>query len=235
MEVRSSARGGARQGGLWLGLVPRLRRRSAKGSRPRTSASLIYAGHKTAVLHKYMAQKTSSFGSIYICGIRTAQNSHSNGDMYRWLWQSTQKPPSKVSDGWFIKPVPNGVGVLFSGFIAWQIASSAYGELKRLWVLAFDPAPKTPAYKVIDDQALTTRLRVAVMDFPDPDACSYETTLESRKEAMKEMDWDKIDNSTEARVCMFRHLQPCGDVMDATTWLEAQGLPSRNDFSSTNP
>lgn len=38
------------------------------------------------------------------------------------------------------------------------------------------------------------------------------------------MDWDKISNSHEAQVCMFRLLHTWGGIADAQIWLESQGF-----------
>ena len=50
------------------------------------------------------------------------------------------------------------------------------------------------------------------------------------------MDWDRIDNSEEAKVCMFRLLASLGRMDNSEEWLEAQGFRvSPISFNVSNP
>ena len=142
---------------------------------------------------------------------------------------------NKFAMGSKIGPALGVIGYLFVGFMALQLAGLFYGGAKLLWVTIFDPGLGEPPYKVQFERENTARLKVALMDFPDTRSCLDKSVTEPKGEALKLMDWEKIDNSIEARVCVFRLISSYGDSSKATEWLEAQGFHSVNSFSSTTP
>ncbi|WP_170758871.1 hypothetical protein [Ruegeria lacuscaerulensis] len=52
---------------------------------------------------------------------------------------------------------------------------------------------------------------------------------------LPELDWSRIHNSHEAKVCIFRALQLSDDVEQAADWLDLQGLGVSRENSDGSP
>lgn len=125
-------------------------------------------------------------------------------------------------------------GVL--AYLAFQLIDYGYYGAKLLWVTQIsEPDLGTPPYTKISNREFSATQKVALMDFPNPGSCLKKSTSGDAGERMKEMDWNKINNSAEAEVCIFRLLASYGDISRATEWLEDQGLKVGERYSSAHP
>jgi len=122
-------------------------------------------------------------------------------------------------------------------YLAYQLAGYIYYGGKLVWVTYIsEPGPGTPLFQVAPKRGLTASQKVAMMDFPDPGSCLRKADTKALPSGrLKEMDWDRIDNSDEADVCMFRLLGSYENLSYATDWFEAQGFSVSDKFSSAHP
>ncbi|UWU18328.1 hypothetical protein N2599_24100 (plasmid) [Rhizobium sullae] len=122
-------------------------------------------------------------------------------------------------------------------YLAFQLAGYADHGGKLLWAtFVSEPEPGTPPFQVRFKRPLTASQKVAMMDFPDPASCLKTSETDGLPlDRLKEMDWDRIDNTDEANVCMFRLLGSYPNLSYATDWYEAQGFRVPDNFSSARP
>jgi hypothetical protein len=73
------------------------------------------------------------------------------------------------------------------------------------------------------------------MDFPDVASCLSRNADKASPNYLEQMDWDRINNVSEAEVCMFRLLASYKNISHATKWFEAQGFTVPKSFSSARP
>ncbi len=76
--------------------------------------------------------------------------------------------------------------------------------------------------------------KVALRDFPNAQSCMKGRDYASNKFDPLNLDWNRINNKSEAEVCTFRMLKTLGGIENATPWLEAQGFKASN-FNSKMP
>ncbi|APO67489.1 hypothetical protein IE4872_CH01863 [Rhizobium gallicum] len=122
-------------------------------------------------------------------------------------------------------------------YLAYQLAGYVYHGGKLIWVsYVSEPGPGTPPFQVKFERRLTASQKVAMMDFPDPASCLKKAETDAPPlDRLKEMDWDRIDNTDDAEVCMFRLLGSYENLSYATDWFEAQGFRVPDNFSSARP
>lgn len=122
-------------------------------------------------------------------------------------------------------------------YLAYQLAGYVYYGGKLVWVTYIsEPGPGTPPFRVAPKRGLTASQKAAMMDFPNPGSCLKKAATEAMSpERLKEMDWDRIDNSDEADVCMFRLLGSHENLSYATDWFETQGFSVSDKSSSAHP
>lgn len=122
-------------------------------------------------------------------------------------------------------------------YLGYQLSGYLYYGGKLLWVSSGpEPNPGTPPFHVRFEREMTASQKVAMMDFPDPASCLKKAeTDDVSTDRLKEMDWDRIDNTDEAEVCVFRLLGSYENLSHATDWFEAQGFYVHPNFSSARP
>ncbi|MBY3249882.1 hypothetical protein HFN72_36090 [Rhizobium laguerreae] len=122
-------------------------------------------------------------------------------------------------------------------YLGYQLSGYLYYGGKLLWVSSGpEPDPGTPPFRVRFEREMTASKKVAMMDFPDPASCLKKAeTDDLSTDRLKEMDWDRIDNTDEAEVCVFRLLGSFENLSYATDWFEAQGFYVHPNFSSARP
>ncbi|MGO6943145.1 hypothetical protein [Rhizobium johnstonii] len=122
-------------------------------------------------------------------------------------------------------------------YLGYQLSGYLYYGGKLLWVSSGpEPDPGTPPFRVRFEREMTASKKVAMMDFPDPASCLKEAEADDLStDRLKEMDWDRIDNTDEAEVCVFRLLGSYENLSYATDWFEAQGFYVHPNFSSARP
>ncbi|MBY5539325.1 hypothetical protein HFO60_04580 [Rhizobium leguminosarum] len=122
-------------------------------------------------------------------------------------------------------------------YLGYQLSGYLYYGGKLLWVSSGpEPDPGTPPFRVRFEREMTASKKVAMMDFPDPASCLKEVeTDDLSTDRLKEMDWDRIDNTDEAEVCVFRLLGSYENLSYATDWFKAQGFDVPEKFSSSHP
>ena len=143
------------------------------------------------------------------------------------------------------KPVIGGnsvwdlVAYAVLAFFAFQLIGHLYYGGKLFWVsYVSEPSLGTPPFKIPfwqRNNTLTAFQKVAVLDFPDPASCLQDGADDLSPDNLKRMDWDKIDNDTEAQVCIFRLLGSYQDMSHATDWFESQGFHVSDGWSSARP
>ncbi|MEH6646928.1 hypothetical protein [Sulfitobacter sp.] len=80
-----------------------------------------------------------------------------------------------------------------------------------------------------------TALEVAAR-FPDPHSCLVAGTENQQSPERLRIDWERINWTTEAEVCIFRLLSALGGIEASRPFMEAQGFSmSPDSFSSENP
>lgn len=131
----------------------------------------------------------------------------------------------------------NYAAYVFLAYLAYQLAGYVYYGGKLVWVTYIsEPGPGMPPFQTKFDRRPTASQKVAMMDFPNPESCLKRVETEALpSDRLKEMDWDRIDNSDEADVCMFRLLGSYENLSYATDWLEAQGFDVGDKSSSARP
>jgi hypothetical protein len=116
------------------------------------------------------------------------------------------------------------MGYAVLAFFGFLVLDPAYTGARMLWVTVFEPSPGTPPFATMDERDMTARLKIAMVDFPDPASCLDSDAGERGQEVLTRMDWGKIKATPEATVCIFRLLSTYGDISRTREWLEAQGF-----------
>jgi hypothetical protein len=148
-----------------------------------------------------------------------------SGSVY-WLLAGRVAGRAGASLSWFgtiTRRTLNVIGYAGLAYFAYVVLDLAVVGGKMLWVTAFEPSPGTPPFATRFDRHMTARMKVAMMDFPDPGSCLESGSREGGKEDLTRLDWDGIDTSEEATVCVFRLLAASGDISRSREWLQAQG------------
>lgn len=97
-------------------------------------------------------------------------------------------------------------------------------------------AAGTPPFQMEHAHHETAGHRRALVRFPDTQSCLQSGAHATRRNDLLLMDWDLIETTQEAQICIFRLLHGWGGVTDATEWLSSQGLRSSgNGFNSEKP
>ena len=118
-------------------------------------------------------------------------------------------------------------------YLAFQTVGYGYYGAKLLWVsYVSEPGPGTPP---VAFGQLTAPRKVALMDFPDVASCLTKDADVALPNYLERMDWDRIDNASEAEVCTFRLLASYEDLSHATKWFEVQGFKVSDGFGSAKP
>lgn len=118
-------------------------------------------------------------------------------------------------------------------YLAYQLVGYAHYGGKLLWVsYVSEPGPGAPP---VAFRRLTAAHKVALMDFPDVASCLTRDADETSPNYLEQLDWDRINNSSEAEVCTFRLLASYENLSHATKWFEAQGFKVPDHFSSARP
>lgn len=133
-------------------------------------------------------------------------------------------------DGSWLGRVALGLALVWVGY------KSATGIrmvvlLAGVWISP--PDLGTPPYTTERPQDITPYTLIAVTRFPDAGACLVTGSDPARPGDLNRMDWDRIDTTTEAEVCLFRLLSALGTIDRFTDFVEAQGF--RVDDRSGNP
>ena len=115
-----------------------------------------------------------------------------------------------------------GAGVFFLGMAL----------ADRIEYLFFTEDIASPAIQDEFFRPLTVGELRATRRFPTVEAC---TIQDGRKDSLPNIDWSRIHNSNEAKICIFRVLQLTGNVEQAATWLAAQGLRVSQNAESGTP
>lgn len=130
----------------------------------------------------------------------------------------------------------NLLGYAALGYFAYVVVGMLYFGGKLVWVTAFPPSPGVPPFATQYEHQMTTRMKVAMMDYPNPLACLEGDAEANVKEDLKRLDWDRIETPAEATVCIFRLLGSFGDISRSDEWLEAQGFRvGRPGFNAEKP
>lgn len=129
---------------------------------------------------------------------------------------------------------------LAAGAAAAYIAFVVFGWVamggKMLGVTVVEPPLGEPAFNTEFEREMTARMKVAIMDFPDPQSCVDHDAGNVTPGKLVPLDWDKIGSQAEASVCMFRLLATYGDVSMSGEWFEGQGFrTSTGGFSAKRP
>ncbi|BBD35586.1 hypothetical protein Amn_04660 [Aminobacter sp. Y103A] len=118
-------------------------------------------------------------------------------------------------------------------YLAAQAVSYGYYGGKLLWVsYVSEPGLGTPPVPL---RKMSAARKVALMDFPDVASCLSRNADKASPNYLEQMDWDRINNVSEAEVCMFRLLASYKNISHATKWFEAQGFTVPKSFSSARP
>lgn len=121
-------------------------------------------------------------------------------------------------------------------FLGYQLVGYLYYGAKLYWVSHIsEPGRGVPPFQIRPNRQLTAAQKVALMDFPDPESCLKDGVKTLTPENLKKLDWDRIDNASDAEVCVFRLLGSYEDLSQATAWFEAQGFDVPKSFSSAKP
>lgn len=107
---------------------------------------------------------------------------------------------------------------------------------KMLGVTVVEPPLGEPAFNTEFERDMTARMKIAMMDFPDPQSCVDQDAGNVTPGKLVALDWDKIGSQAEANVCIFRLLATYGDVSMSGEWFEGQGFrTSTGGFSAKRP
>ncbi|KEJ90319.1 hypothetical protein [Sulfitobacter donghicola] len=130
----------------------------------------------------------------------------------------------------------NFAGYAVVAYFLFIIAGGLFYGARLAWVSVFEPSRGTPEFTTQFEREMTARVKVAMLDFPNPDTCLKKEAFSDVGIDLTQMDWDRIDNSEEAEVCMFRLLASLGGMDNSEDWLEAQGFRvSPNSSNARNP
>jgi hypothetical protein len=110
------------------------------------------------------------------------------------------------------------------GYFVFVVAGLVWFGGKMLWVTVVPPHPGVPPFATRYEHQMTTRVKVAMLDYPDPESCLEEGARPEMTEDLKRLDWDRIKTPAEATVCIFRLLGSYGDISRSEAWLMAQGF-----------
>lgn len=76
-------------------------------------------------------------------------------------------------------------------------------------------------------ERIGTATKIASLQFPDTESCLVNSSEAlSRKDL--NIDWERIDNSRQAGVCIFRVLHDMPDIPSAAAWFRSQGFSARD-------
>jgi hypothetical protein len=132
--------------------------------------------------------------------------------------------------------VLNFVGYAVVAYFVFILAGGVLHGARLAWVSVFEPSRGTPEFTTQFERDMTARMKVAMLDFPNPESCLQKEAFSDAGTDLARMDWDQIDNSKEAEVCMFRLLASLGGMENSEDWLEAQGFRlSPNGFNAQKP
>ena len=91
--------------------------------------------------------------------------------------------------------------------LGYQLAGYLHYGAKLFWVSHIsEPGRGVPPFQIRPNRALTAAQKVALIDFPDPESCLEDGVKTLTPENLKKLDWDRIDNASDAEVCVFRLL-----------------------------
>ena len=106
--------------------------------------------------------------------------------------------------------------------------------LAGVWISP--PDLGNPPYATARPRDMTPYTLIAVRRFPDAGSCLIRGSDPARPDDLNRMDWDRIDTTTEAEVCMFRLLSALGSIDRFTDFVEAQGFRvSDEGFNPSKP
>ena len=100
----------------------------------------------------------------------------------------------------------NFAGYAVVAYFLFIIAGGLFYGVRLAWVSVFEPSRGTPEFTTQFERDMTARVKVAMLDFPTSDSCLQKEAFSDSGTDLARMDWDRIDNSEEAEVCMFRLL-----------------------------
>ncbi len=135
------------------------------------------------------------------------------------------------------------VGSLICLFLLLSPFAVLYGQ-KWLNIYRFDSGGEgsrgTPPFRSWDDwyaghrgkpfshRDLKDQYKIAALKYPNTASCLKEGTDASSRDALADMDWDKLDDTIEAEVCVFRIFATAGNASYAAEWMQLQGLTMPN-------
>ncbi|MEM9797502.1 MAG: hypothetical protein AAF919_13505 [Pseudomonadota bacterium] len=126
--------------------------------------------------------------------------------------------PREPTDQW-------GKRLIYSSVAVGVPLASVLAPLAVRWALEERPdRSEAQIYTTRYERELTTRVQKIAARLPDAEACMVEGADPSVKTDLLKMDWDRIDNATEAEVCIFRILSELGGIHEFRSFFEAQGL-----------
>lgn len=136
----------------------------------------------------------------------------------------------------YARRILNFAGYAVVAYFLFIIAGGLFYGVRLAWVSVFEPSRGTPEFTTQFERDMTARVKVAMLDFPTSDSCLQKEAFSDSGTDLARMDWDRIDNSEEAEVCMFRLLASLGGMKNSEDWLEAQGFRiSPNGFNAQKP
>lgn len=95
---------------------------------------------------------------------------------------------------------------------------------------------EVPPYTTRYARQMNDRAEKVASRFSSPQACLPSESDASKQARLYAIDWDRIQTTTEAEVCMFRLLSALGGIEEFTGFMEAQGFRiSLDSFSPENP
>ncbi len=129
----------------------------------------------------------------------------------------------------FIVRLAAGAAAAYIAFIVlgWVVMGG-----KMLGVTVVEPPLGEPPFNTQFERQMTARMKIAMMDFPDPQSCVDREAGKVTPGKLVPLDWDQMGSQAEANVCIFRLLATHGNISMADDWFEGQGFGTSRDGSN---
>lgn len=115
------------------------------------------------------------------------------------------------------------------------IGSQLVTSGKKVWVDFQEPSLGTPEYNYRFELLMTPEMKLALLKFSDPQSCVSDAALVEPSVIVK-IDWDKIETTNEASICIFRLLSVYGNLSMSDEWFNSHGFRvAENSFSAKTP
>ncbi len=123
---------------------------------------------------------------------------------------------------------------LYLVFAVYVLGQATISFISNMYYTNVAMWPGQPEYRVQSEHHLRTSVTRATRNFPDAQSCLQTGADAARRQDLLRMDWDKVETTSDAEVCIFRLLHGWGGVSEAAAWLKAQDFTVNDRFSSGN-